>query len=88
MAATEDGFTGQTSNMRSPGNSTGVWSSERLEEMSDQRLDDIKKASKMHSVTRIQKVWEVRLQADELQVNGRATCRGQCRWDILKLMEE
>ena len=88
MAATGYGFTGQTSNTRSPGNSPGVWSSERLEKTRDQRLDDIKRASKMRSVTRIQKGWEVRLQADELQVNGRVTCRGQCRWDIMNLMEE
>ena len=56
--------------------------------MRDERLDDIKKAFKMHSVSRIQKGWEVRLQAGELQVNGRATCRGQCRHSTLNLMEE
>lgn len=34
----------------------------------------------MHAVTTYQKCWEVRIQADELQVSGRAAPRGQCRY--------
>lgn len=51
--------------------------------MIGQRSNYIRKALKVHAVTMNQKHWEVRIQADELQVSGRAVPRGQCRYNIL-----